>query len=850
VRAFLAILLSLMLQGTGLSDPVLPPHTENHPSLFFHESEIPDLLSDIASDPLRTSTFSGILSRVENYATMGPDSLVLDYWGYRQVAELSLAARLGSAETASTASETLEELALYLCDNWGPSDLDSFLGELSPALRLWNLSWAYDHGFRSASDSLRQRLVSEMLESMEVLSSDSLFTKFQFNPLVSNKGITIGASLLLAGMALGEDLPGDPVVAQAKQAGRVYIKRGIEDLLPADGTYREGISYLVWTMMTLLPAWEASWRLEGTAEWEEEHLQRVLEWMAWQILPVGEGKFLNRNDSSTLAFETSRHVSLLEWASGRLAEPGLAAWLLRHTSGAEGHNLGEDSDTWATVLWHQNPPELDPRLLGRDRFFPDRGFYVYRQAWPGDPLEDSFLMTLEGGQFMGGHMQEDVGQFTLRAMGHGFAIDHGYGDTDTKAHNLPTIDDRGQHNAGKSIGTDGVMSFLWDSDFLKYLKVDMAQAYTTHSAFNDPDVPWEGWDWSWGYDGGNPMQVAERSLLLFPGEEGELPEIYLRDDLLSEIGGDRALRWRMHLEEDLQVQLTGVDTWEIAGDNGSLHLYAHEPAFVDGAWGLSSWDNGNVDPESQVFRFYRSEERNRVLMHLAPVPLNTEAPRDTTFRFAGGILATSERGNRSRRILLRKDEEWVEGAGSYSDGLWAGVELQSGMRTASFLFEGSRYLDQGRTMVQLDRPSSVTWQGETVLLGDDNLDFLIWAPDATEVLCNGVSQPFVRNGDYVTNRKDSDPDPVPVLAGVEMGEPRSSDGRTWIFPLIPHRDVSVVARIYDIRGRRLETLHEGSLTSPRDLVWDSSNLSRGVYLFRLSAPGVEIRRKILTPLSN
>ena len=50
----------------------------------------------------------------------------------------------------------------------------------------------------------------------------------------------------------------------------------------------------------------------------------------------------------------------------------------------------------------------------------------------------------------------------------------------------------------------------------------MTAAYTTHSPFNDPGYPFPDSDWSWGYDGGNPMTDAWRELLVLTGGPGEL----------------------------------------------------------------------------------------------------------------------------------------------------------------------------------------------------------------------------------------------------------------------------------------------------------------------------------------
>jgi len=86
------------------------------------------------------------------------------------------------------------------------------------------------------------------------LSQDEEFTNFLYNPYASNKGISIGANIVLACLALEPDLPDEPLLAQARGVGEAILARCLGDMLASDGSYREGLGYGAWALRTLMPA--------------------------------------------------------------------------------------------------------------------------------------------------------------------------------------------------------------------------------------------------------------------------------------------------------------------------------------------------------------------------------------------------------------------------------------------------------------------------------------------------------------------------------------------------------------------------------------------------------------------
>ena len=837
----------------------LPPQDEQHPQLLFDAAGRLALVGEIAGDPRRAEVWQATLALAESLVALPPESLLLadGYWGFQCVEELSLVAQLAEPPLAGQAAAAVEAALAWLVANAGPEP-DAGLSVLGPALRLHDLVWGYDCAFSSASEAERQAIVDEILVYLQAMCTDPDFLVFLYNPLLSNKSVTLGAQLVLASLLLEKDLPDEPLVFQARATGEALLAKAWRDLFGADGSYREGVTYLAWSMRTLLPTWEALRRREAEQGWEAARAEQLLEWLAYQMLSEGEGATLNRNESNTTDYILARHHSLLEWATLRGPQPAFARWLLGHSSGALGHDFGHDSDPVATLLWHTSGPEYAP-LLPPGRYFPDGGLYVHRLGWPGADPAGSFLLTLEGSRFMGGHAQEDVGQFTLRALGHGFALDNGAGVAakQTQAHNLPTADGLGQHNAGASIGTDGALTAWIQSPFLSALNVDMAAAYTTHSPFNDPDVPWPGWDWSWGYDGGNPMQRASRTLLVFPGdgEAGELPEVFLRDDLIKADAGWHAWRWRLHFDEGLALSEIGGGQWRIAGEKGLLRMFLHDPPRAGLGTSVSAFDNGNTEPNTQLFYVSQATEHFHFLWQLTPVATGGELPASSTERYAEGLRLLTTRGGRERRILVNTGEaplailatgERLEGAGA-----WGVIETEgAALRTA--LVQGKRLRGEGRLLIGLEPAGTAVWDGALLRLSSPDLVFKAYAPGVVAVIAGLQQVGFERHGDFVTSLAHPDyqqPNIADGLPSLRLEGPAA--GRApFVFGFAGARAATGRAQleVFDVRGRRVQRLAVD--LDAGEAVWDGRDSSgapaaAGVYFIRLRATGASVQRKVV-----
>ncbi|MBN2170596.1 MAG: hypothetical protein JW819_04645 [Candidatus Krumholzibacteriota bacterium] len=835
--------------GASRRAAALPPHAEHHPRLLFDAAGAPALHAAIQADDRRRDVWETGRALAVTLAAYPPEVLLQSYYGHSYMEELSLLACLDPSSDADTWARAVIDALLWQTATYD-TETDPFLSVLAPTLRLHNLAWGWDMACQAATEAEREALADEMLRYLDVLATDYTFTRYQQNPYVSNKGISLGAALMLGVLALEPDLPGTQEIPRARDAARAYLDKGLGDMLTPGGCYREGLGYFVWAMRTLMPTWRAMGRLVGAPPLADEELGAILEATAFQIMDEGGGLFLNRNDHNSRDFIVGRHHSLLEFATAFGPEPDLARWLLRRSSGDLGHPLGFLNDPVATLLWHTAGVERAPDLPATGRFFSEAGFWVYRRSWPGDDLSDCFLITLEGGQFRGGHAQEDVGQVILRAFGHGFALDHGAGDVakQTEAHNLPLIDGRGQHNAGASIGTDGKLRRLLAGPRWAVLRADMTRAYTTHSPFNDPDYPEPGTDWSWGYDGGNPMRAARRTLLLLPGGPGEIPEVWLRDRLESEQGLSRRMEWRQHLDEDLAILSAGSGVWRAAGAGGALRMQLHAPDPALVAVAVTPFDNGNVDDDGQVFAASMDAAAVDFLWQWTPLRPGDAEPVVTSEPGAGGVRVISLRGGRERKVLVRSGEEAFAAGADTLAGEWGLVEREGGA-LRHLLVDGTRLVEAGILLADLADRGSASWEGDTVRLSARGRRFRVRAPGAVAVLAGSARVPFAREGDYVVGPlADFPPQPV---AALRLLPPWPNPGPAPLhFSLALPAAGRVILDIFDVRGRRLRRLEAVLPVEAPELSWDGRDtagrrMPSGVYLARAAAGGETAGRRFV-----
>jgi hypothetical protein len=409
----------------------------------------------------------------------------------------------------------------------------------------------------------------------------------------------------------------------------------------------------------------------------------------------------------------------------------VARWLYRHVRGEFGWNGGNDADRTSTVLYNQPLPDVDPgTLLPSGRLFADRGVYFYRSAWKSGATGDELLFSFFAGRFFGGHAQEDQGQITLYAHGDRYALDNGSAypsitPKQTEAHNLVLIDGRGQHNAGQSIGTDAQIEDAFLSPGFDYVRADLKSAYDTHSPFNDPGVPFPTTNWSWGYDGGNPVERALRSVAVVKGAGA--PTWFLVVDDIQKDASQHVYEWLLHTDAANGIDVA-ADPVTIQGQQSRLLLWFAHPRRPALSLSSAPFANGGEDPGTTRIVARVQSVEPRYVVALLPLPDSVAAPTTTI----------SQQG---RATMLRLAWEGATDVAAFNptDSLLSG-ELETDGRMAVLrlagtevrgwmLVEGSRLRHAALDLLTLGPGlGSAAFSGTTLQLSRDDAWFVAYAP--------------------------------------------------------------------------------------------------------------------------
>ena len=670
------------------------------------------------------------------------------------------------------------------------------------------------------------------------MQTQSIYARFAFNPYVSNRGMMVGSAMGLAVIAIWYDVSeSERTELQATLAfADVLVTKCLDDLVAPDGAYREGVLYGAWTMRMCLPYVEARRRFDGVDLAAGRPIAAMAEWLAYEVLPEGGGRTNNLNDSPWFSTPLAAHSTVLDWAQMRSRSP-VARWVYRHVAGEFGAAEPEVADRTATVLWSRTIPNLDPgTLLPPSRLFAGRGLFVHRSGWKSGATGSELHFTFYAGPFAGGHAQEDQGQFTLYAHGDRFALDSGSayptaGPKETESHNLILIDGRGQHNAGNSIGTDAWIASAHLSSFCDYLRADLATAYTTHSPFNDPDVPFPGTDWTWGYDGGNPVQRADRMVAVVHGPEAPT-WLWIADDIRKD-EAPHLYEWLLHTDTANTVDLQSEPV-TVRGAQSRLAIrFAHPPpAALD--LSCAPYANGGEDPSTLRLVARTQAVEPRFVVALLPLATTTAMPLTSVVQLAGATALVLDWSGVQDIAIANASGALVDGPVT-TDGKMAVVRTSAGQVVHWMLAEGRFLAHGGIERLTMEPPGSATLSGSTLQFDRIPGLFTAYAPGVTTV-CGpqGIPISFVREGPWVRS----------LSIAKRLGRPRDqqvrkADRLEIDIDCAPATGARLQVTIHDVRGRLVR-----SLNGPRDsgrgavLEWDGMNerggrVAAGIYFARV-----------------
>lgn len=814
----------------SVSDSLYQAH---HPSILFTATELPTLRLKLSDGGEDDDAYSFLrFMALNSYAHQTPANLVNTDFGMHTIPTLGLVAW---AETPfDTALGDLgRATTLYLVDTYEP-DYDEF----GSSLRLRSLVLGYDLFFHDAPESLRTLVLDEIVDYVDLMSRTLNYYIFSLRPYLGNHSAMVAGALGMAAVSLQDQIEA-ALQADALEFADRICQELIQHQFDPDGAYKEGAFYALWTMENLVYYFHARKRYDGYAYSDVPRIRALENALAFELLPEGNGRSNNLNDSNYATVPLARSTTYFDWAMSEWSSE-LCRWLWDRVAGAYGVDAGTAADKVGTALWHQPLAMTHPdSALSNHLLWVDRGLYYYRTGWQSAASSDDVLFSFYSGKFHGGHAQEDQNQFTLYGYGEKFAIDHGSGNLakQSEAHNMVFVDGAGQHNAGGSIGTDGVIAEYLLSEFADYLLGDATAAYTTYSQFNNNDWPLTGIDWSWGHHGANPVLYAHRRVVVVHGSG--TPYFVIMDDIDKD-GTPHEYEWRLHTAYTNAISTAG-NPIVIDGANASLDIHVVHPPFDSLIAETGTYNNLTTEPDSRLLMLRRTEVNPRFCFLLFPRGSGTPVPTVARHDSAWGHAVTLDWGGGVSDHVLRNDGGGlVSYAGIETDAELAVVRVESGT-IAGFLALGMGSLSLGDTVYAECADGTMgcaLWNG-VVDIDRPEADYRVRDLGVTRVRYRDQALGFVEDDGYVL------PDgvtgiraaPAPPARIDVSAYPNPFNPATTIRIRVEGREL-VTVTVYDVAGRVVRRLWSGGVAGERDVHWDGRNddgrrVASGAYLVRV-----------------
>ncbi len=839
-------------QRTALR-PILAPgdslYNANHPRLLFTPQEIPALREKVRDGGRDDEAYAAIRDIVKSvYPTKTEEELLSDTWAAISIMQyLGLAAYL-ETPIDSEAVDLGRRMTLYLVDADEPDAVDVFFS----SLRLRSLAFGYDMFFADAPESLRTVVRNEILAYTDTTMTVLRYQKWLYSPYVSNYSAVIGSALGLAALCLEGEMPRDWVRETLERADE-YVVVWAEAHLDPNGSYDEGPMYAGWSMRNLAYYFWARTRLYDRYDYSTLPGLRDLEkWLAFSMLPIGHAAVNNVNDSSYLGHGLSHYHTYLDWAQTAYGS-GVSAWLWERIAGPDyGYDAGALADKAATVLWHRGIAPVNPRdRLPSHMLWWRQGLYYFRTGWPEGDASDDVVFSFRSGKFMGGHAHEDQNSFTLWGYGTGFAVDNGplAPAKDTEGHNLVLIDGKGQHNAGGSVGTDGIMREHIMSSFADYLFGDATSAYTTYSEFNRAGYPFPDDIWSWGYDGGNPVEYAYRQVAVI--HEAGLPPYFIVVDDIKKDALPHTYSWRLHTAETNTVDLSANPIC-IRGGNGLMNLLVMSPQFSSLEVSETPFDNGNEDPNTKVVSLSCEDTSFFFSSLLIPdedpprhnVLANShfrDGPFFTLLAWPDGVFDIILINRSGQEIRVGFVGYWGEGDHLIATDARLAVLRVRGNKVAGLLANDvSRFEYEGIPYARIeDGRLNLVFSADTVSIDRPEADFSFYLPRGGEVRYEDSVIRVLNDGGYAVPDRSAPPAASGPIRLRAFPNPFNATANI-VIDLDAGAEVDVT--IHDVAGRLVTRLWKGPLPPGANLLrWrgeraNGGPATSGMYFIRAQTP--------------
>jgi len=739
----------LISAGEGIQKS--PIEGAPHPRLFFEYSDIQPLIDRMNADPYVDDAFNILISRADLALAYTSSAMYSSSFGIHYIDKLALAYVFSDNWNTESYGDKCKELTLYAANDNHFLDCSGWEEYYNESELLYTLNIGYDFCYDKFSDVEKQQILDRMVEVIDVgLNGQAGAGDCQYQrvpPTVPNKAAMTAGMFGLTYLNIYDDTLLSQGQRDILDDGRALAEDIIDNNLlknsfGEDGSYSEGMLYLMWSYRFLVPYFEARERLEGYSYYDNyPEIRNSIKWITYNFLPSGNGATNNFNDASDDYWLNSPlriHNTYMDWVVSK--DPGsneskLARWLWSHVYGENSDYTGrmQNTNDISTILWYDSniPLENPENFLDNSGYFDHGGWYFYRTGWQDGVSSNDVMFEFYSGKFFGGHNQEDKNQFTLYEGNSLFFVDGGPGVPyyETQYHNLFLIDDVGQITQTNGCGSDGNITDYFYSSGLDFLVGDNSYAYANFSDFNDAS--------SWcNNENYNTVEKSDRGVLVIKDFSGK-PYFIMVDDIKK----DNQIRdYSLKLQNSPNTLYTLVDPISLRKNSKNLSIH-----FINPRYNLLDVYNTS-NSETSVLNVDYTDDQAYFVYALMPFdsPIYSAEYLDVN----GGYGIGFSQGDIVDVILVNDGVASMSYGSVFSNSKAVYLRYNNGALIEFSVLDGTNLVVNGIDYLDVAEPTSV-YSNFSAIYVQDLVDQTIYGPNVDTVYLGREEVQFIDEGNYI-----------------------------------------------------------------------------------------------------